>query len=69
MEEKIIERLIEINEKRSKSADIKFFVACLLLLISLVGNIYQATMTTEITVESNPLFEQSDNNINQVSGK
>lgn len=69
MNDKIIERLLEVNEKRSKASDIKFYIAAVLLLLSLLGNIYQATQTGEIIVESNPLFEQSDNNINKVSGK
>ena len=62
MNDKIIERLLEVNEKRSKSADIKFYIAAGLLLLSLVGNIYQATQTSEFVIEQENSV--SDHNIN-----
>lgn len=62
MDNEIIERLIEVNEKRSKSIDIKFYIACVLLLFSLVGNIYQATITSEIIVEQKYMSSNHNNN-------
>ena len=66
MDDRIIERLIEINEKRNRSADVKFYVTCVLLLISLIGNIYQASLTNEITIDNVSSFESSDNNTNNI---
>lgn len=65
MNDKIIERLLEVNEKRSKAADVKFYIAAGLLLISLLGNIYQATQTSEIVFGADNNIESS---INQSNG-
>ena len=65
MNDKIIERLLEVNEKRSKAADIKFYIAAGLLLLSLAGNIYQATQTSEVVIDADSNIESS---INQSNG-
>lgn len=62
MNDKIIERLLEVNEKRSKSAEIKFYITAGMLLLSLAGNIYQATQTSEFVIEQEN--NVSDHNIN-----
>ena len=62
MNDEIIGRLLEVNEKRSKSSDIKFYIASVLLLLSLLGNIYQATQTSEVVIEQENSV--SDHNIN-----
>lgn len=58
----LINRLIEVNEKRSKAADIKFYITAGLLLLSLVGNIYQATQPGEVSIKQENSV--SDHNIN-----
>ena len=54
MNDKIIERLLEVNEKRSQEADKKFYWTLIpllfLLLITIAGNIYQATQTSEVVI-------------------
>lgn len=37
-EEHLIEKLIEINEKQVKAAQIKYYIVCGLLAVSLIGN-------------------------------
>lgn len=69
MNDKIIERLLEVNEERSKAADIKFYIAAGLLLISIIFNFLQFYFGGEVVIDNSPSFEQSDNNINKVSGK
>lgn len=69
MNDKIIERLLEVNEKRSKASDIKFYIATGLLLVSFIVNFLQFYYGGEVVVDNNPTFEQSDNNINKVTGK
>lgn len=69
MEQEIIKRLLETNERAQKSSDRKFFIAMFVLILSICGNIYQATVGTQIVIESKSSFEQSDNNINEVKGK
>ena len=37
-EENLITKLIEINEKQVKAAQIKYYIVCALLALSLIGN-------------------------------
>lgn len=69
MNDKIIERLLEVNEKRSEASDIKFYIAAGLLLVSFIVNFLQFYYGGAVVVDNNPTFEQSDNNINKVTGK
>lgn len=69
MNDKIIERLLEVNEQRSKAADKKFYIAAGLLFISMIFNFLQFYFGGEVVVDNNSTFEQSDNNINRVTGK
>lgn len=69
MENEIIKRLLETNEKARQEADKKFRIVAALLLLSLLGNIYQATMTSEVVIDSNSSFQQSDYNVNEIKGK
>lgn len=66
MEEKIIERLLEVNEQRSKAADKKFYWTLIpllfVLLISIIGNIYQATRTSEVVIEQQNSVSDYNNN-------
>lgn len=69
MNDKIIERLLEVNEKRSEEADKKFYVAAGLLFISMIFNFLQFYFGGEVVIDNSPSFKQSDNNINKVNGK
>ena len=40
MNDKIIERLLEVNEKSRKASDIKFFILAIVLLLSLLVNAF-----------------------------
>ena len=62
MDDKIIERLLEVNEQRSKSADKNFLIVSIILFFSIIGNIYQASMKGEIVVEQSN--ESADYNMN-----
>lgn len=58
------EKLISMAKILAKPYFIVCIILSMLLAVSVVGNVYQATIQTEITVEQD--YDSSDFNINQV---
>lgn len=70
--EKIIEIAHQIADPYIKSAEAwKFccYVLSALFILSVGANIYLATKDVDIVIENDSSFIESDNNINEVSGR
>lgn len=67
-EENLITKLIEINEKQVKAAQIKYYIVCALLAVSLIGNfiLMAKSKTSVITFDQN---NEGEYNLNEASNK
>jgi hypothetical protein len=67
-EEHLIERLLQNNEKQVKLAQIKYYIVCSLLALSLIGNfvLMSLSKTTYIDTDQD---NNGDYNINEVTNK
>jgi hypothetical protein len=59
-----LEKIIELAKVLAKPYKIATYILALLLLISVLGNIYLATQEVDIIVEQD--YDNSDYNINEV---
>lgn len=50
-EEHLIEKLIEINEKQVKAAQIKYYIVCGLLAVSLIGNFILMSLSRKSVID------------------
>lgn len=67
-EEHLIERLLQNNERQVKLAQIKYYIVCGLLALSLIGNfvLMSLSKTTYIDTDQD---NNGDYNINEVTNK
>lgn len=66
-ESTIIEKLLESNEKQLKASQIKYYIVCALLAVSLIGNFILMSLarTTVIDLAQNNDGEYNVNEVNK----
>ena len=67
-EEGLIERLLQNNEKQVKLAQIKYYIVCGLLALSLIGNFVMMSLSRTTYIDTDQ-DNNGDYNINEVTGK
>jgi hypothetical protein len=61
-----LDKIIELAGIIAKPYRVTSIILALLLVISLIGNIYLATQTYEITVDQDNVYSSESNNTNEV---
>ena len=67
-EEHLIERLLQNNEKQVKLTQIKYYIVCGLLALSLIGNFVMMSLSRTTYIDANQ-DNNGDYNVNEVTGK
>ena len=67
-EEHLIERLLQNNEKQVKLAQIKYYIVCGLLALSLIGNFVMISLSRTTYIDADQ-DNNGDYNVNEVTGK
>lgn len=67
-EEHLIERLLQNNEKQVKLAQIKYYIVCGLLALSLIGNFVMMSLSKTTYIDADQ-DNNGDYNVNEVTGK
>ena len=67
-EEHLIERLLQNNEKQVKLAQIKYYIVCGLLALSLIGNFVMTSLSKTTYIDADQ-DNNGDYNVNEVTGK
>lgn len=67
-EEHLIERLLQNNEKQVKLAQIKYYIVCGLLALSLIGNFVMMSLSRTTYIDADQ-DNNGDYNVNEVTGK
>lgn len=67
-EEHLIERLLQNNEKQVKLAQIKYYIVCGLLTLSLIGNFVMMSLSKTTYIDADQ-DNNGDYNVNEVTGK
>ncbi len=64
-----LEKLIALSKVVAKPWVIATWVLAILLALSVAGNVYLLLKEIPVSINSDPYFLNSDNNINSVKGK
>ena len=67
-EEHLIERLLQNNEKQVKLAQIKYYIVCALLALSLIGDFVMMSLSRTTYIDADQ-DNNGDYNVNEVTGK
>lgn len=67
-EEHLIERLLQNNEKQVKLAQIKYYIVCGLLALSLIGNFVMMSLSRTTYIDADQ-DNNGDYNVSEVTGK
>ena len=67
-EEHLIERLLQNNEKQVKLAQIKYYIVCGLLALSLIWNFVMMSLSKTTYIDADQ-DNNGDYNVNEVTGK
>lgn len=67
-EEHLIERLLQNKEKQVKLAQIKYYIVCGLLALSLIGNFVMMSLSRTTYIDADQ-DNNGDYNVNEVTGK